>query len=107
PVAPRATSPSASACTDPACRRPARRGRGHFPEAGTRKRRRLLVLMERENPMSLKQRLTDDMKAAMKSGDKASLGVIRLMNAAIKQREVDERVELDDGQVLAALEKMV
>lgn len=57
--------------------------------------------------MSLKQRLTDDMKAAMKSGDKASLGVIRLMNAAIKQREVDERVELDDAQVLAALEKMV
>ncbi|HLT43209.1 MAG TPA: GatB/YqeY domain-containing protein, partial [Luteimonas sp.] len=51
--------------------------------------------------MSLKQRLTEDMKAAMKSGDKASLGVIRLVNAAIKQREVDERVELDDAQVLA------
>ena len=57
--------------------------------------------------MSLKARLTDDMKAAMKSGDKASLGVIRLVNAAIKQREVDERVELDDAQVLAVLEKMV
>lgn len=57
--------------------------------------------------MSLKQRLTEDMKAAMKSGDKASLGVIRLVNAAIKQREVDERVELDDAQVLAAMEKMV
>ena len=57
--------------------------------------------------MSLKQRLTDDMKAAMKGGDKASLGVIRLVNAAIKQREVDERVELNDGQVLAVLEKMV
>ena len=57
--------------------------------------------------MSLKTRLTDDMKAAMKSGDKASLGVIRLVNAAIKQREVDERVELDDAQVLAVLEKMV
>ena len=57
--------------------------------------------------MSLKQRLTDDMKAAMKSGDKASLGVIRLMLAAIKQREVDERIELDDAQVLAALDKMV
>src|SRR4030065_1547560 len=56
--------------------------------------------------MSLKQRLTDDMKAAMKSGDKASLGVIRLMLAAIKQREVDERIELDDAQVLAALDKM-
>lgn len=57
--------------------------------------------------MSLKQRLTDDMKAAMKSGDKASLGVIRLINAAIKQREVDERIELDDTQVIAVLDKMV
>ncbi len=63
--------------------------------------------------MSLKQRLTDDMKAAMKSGDKHSLGVIRLANAAIKQKEIDapnagnERVELDDAQVLAVLEKMV
>ena len=57
--------------------------------------------------MSLKLRLTDDMKAAMKGGDKDSLGVIRLINAAIKQREVDERVELDDAAVLAVLEKMV
>jgi uncharacterized protein len=57
--------------------------------------------------MSLKQRLTDDMKAAMKSGDRHSLGVIRLANAAIKQKEVDERIELDDAQVLAVLEKMV
>ena len=57
--------------------------------------------------MSLKQRLTDDMKAAMKSGDKGSLGVIRLVNAAIKQREVDERIELDDAAVLAVLDKMV
>lgn len=57
--------------------------------------------------MSLKQRLTDDMKAAMKSGDKASLGVIRLVNAAIKQKEVDERIELDDAQVIAVLDKMV
>lgn len=57
--------------------------------------------------MSLKQRLTDDMKAAMKSGEKDRLGVIRLINAAIKQREVDERISLDDAQVLAALEKML
>ena len=57
--------------------------------------------------MSLKQQLTDDMKAAMKSGDKHTLGVIRLANAAIKQKEVDERVELDDAQVLTVLEKMV
>ena len=57
--------------------------------------------------MSLKQRMTDDMKAAMKGGDKGSLGVIRLVNAAIKQKEVDERIELDDAAVLAVLEKMV
>ena len=46
--------------------------------------------------MSLKQRLTDDMKAAMKSGDKERLGVIRLINAAIKHKEVDERIALED-----------
>jgi uncharacterized protein YqeY len=57
--------------------------------------------------MTLKQQLVDDMKAAMKSGDKQRLGVIRLVNAAIKQREVDERIELDDAAVLAVLEKMV
>ena len=57
--------------------------------------------------MTLKQRLTDDMKAAMKAGEKQRLGVIRLVNAAIKQREVDERIELDDAAVLAVLEKMV
>jgi len=57
--------------------------------------------------MSLKQRLTDDMKAAMKGGDKDTLGVIRLINAAIKQREVDERIELDDAGVIAVLEKAV
>ncbi|MEQ4576700.1 MAG: GatB/YqeY domain-containing protein [Gammaproteobacteria bacterium] len=57
--------------------------------------------------MSLKQRLTDDMKAAMKAGDKHSLGVIRLINAAIKQKEVDERIELDDAAVIAVLDKMV
>ena len=57
--------------------------------------------------MTLKQQLTDDMKTSMKSGDKVRLGVIRLMLAAIKQREVDERVELDDPAVLGVLEKMV
>ena len=57
--------------------------------------------------MTLKSQLTDDMKTAMKAGDKARLGVIRLILAAIKQREVDERIELDDPQVLAVLEKMV
>lgn len=57
--------------------------------------------------MSLKQQLTDDMKTAMKAGEKDRLGVIRLVLAAIKQREVDERIELDDAAVLAVLEKMV
>ncbi len=55
----------------------------------------------------LKIRIQDDMKAAMKGGDKRKLGVIRLLLAAIKQREVDERIELDDEQVLAVLDKMV
>ena len=56
---------------------------------------------------SLKQQLTNDMKAAMKGGDKKRLGVIRLVLAAIKQIEVDERIELDDDRVLAVLDKMV
>jgi len=56
---------------------------------------------------ALKQKLIDDMKAAMRSKDKPRLGVVRLVLAAIKQREVDERIDLDDTQVLAALDKMV
>ena len=57
--------------------------------------------------MTLKTQLTDDMKAALKGGDKDRLAVIRLINAAIKQREVDERIQLDDAQVLSVLEKML
>jgi uncharacterized protein YqeY len=57
--------------------------------------------------MTLKAQLTEDMKAAMKSGDRARLDVIRLINAAIKQREVDERIVLDDAAVLGVLEKML
>jgi uncharacterized protein len=57
--------------------------------------------------MSLKIQLTDDMKTAMRGGDKDRLGVIRLILAAVKQREVDERIQLDDSQVLAVLEKML
>ncbi|HEL2958036.1 GatB/YqeY domain-containing protein [Stenotrophomonas geniculata] len=57
--------------------------------------------------MSMKLQLTEDMKAAMKAGEKHKLGVIRLINAAIKQREVDERIELDDTAVIAVLDKMV
>lgn len=57
--------------------------------------------------MSLKARIQEDMKTAMRGGDKRRLGVIRLILAAIKQREVDERIELDDTQVLAVLDKML
>jgi uncharacterized protein len=56
---------------------------------------------------TLKERITDDMKAAMRSGEKERLGVIRMITAAIKQREVDERILLDDSQVLSVLEKMI
>jgi len=55
----------------------------------------------------LTQQITDDMKTAMKSGDKERLGVIRLILAGIKQREVDERIVLDDAQVLSVIEKMI
>ncbi|HEC15163.1 MAG TPA: GatB/YqeY domain-containing protein [Sedimenticola sp.] len=55
----------------------------------------------------LKQRIQGDMKAAMKSGDKRRLGVIRLILAAIKQSEVDSRAEVDDARALAILDKMV
>jgi uncharacterized protein YqeY len=57
--------------------------------------------------VALKERITDDMKAAMRSGEKERLGVIRMITAAIKQREVDERITLDDAQVLSVLEKMI
>lgn len=57
--------------------------------------------------MSLKAKLTEDMKIAMKSGEKDRLGVIRLINAGIKQKEVDERIEMTDPLVLAVIEKMV
>jgi uncharacterized protein YqeY len=57
--------------------------------------------------MSLKERITDDMKAAMRSGEKERLGTIRMITAAIKQREVDERITLDDAQVISTLEKMI
>jgi len=57
--------------------------------------------------MSLKVRISDDMKAAMKSGDKTRLAALRLLLAAMKQREVDERIELDDVAVIAVIEKML
>jgi uncharacterized protein len=58
-----------------------------------------------ENP--LKNQLNEDVKTAMRSKDKARLSVLRLATAAIKQREVDERITLDDAQVLAVLDKMI
>jgi uncharacterized protein YqeY len=57
--------------------------------------------------MALKERITEDMKTAMRAGDKERLGTVRMLLAAIKQREVDERISLDDGQVLAVIEKMI
>ena len=57
--------------------------------------------------MALKERITEDMKSAMRSGEKERLATIRLITAAIKQREVDERITLDDVQVLSVIEKMV
>ena len=57
--------------------------------------------------MSLKARITEDMKTAMRAKDSARLGAVRLLQAAIKQREVDEQIELDDTQVIEAIEKML
>ena len=57
--------------------------------------------------MSLKERITQEMKDAMRSGEKERLGYIRMLQAAIKQREVDERITLDDTQVLSVIEKMI
>jgi len=57
--------------------------------------------------VTLKQKISDDMKAAMRARDSARLGAIRLLQAAIKQREVDERIELSDTDVLGILDKMI
>jgi hypothetical protein len=57
--------------------------------------------------MTLRERITNEMKDAMRAGEKDRLGVIRMLQAAIKQREVDERITLDDAQVLSVIEKMI
>lgn len=57
--------------------------------------------------MSLKQRILDDIKNAMRAGEKDRLAVLRMLSAAIKQREVDERIEMDDTQTLVVVEKMI
>ena len=60
----------------------------------------------RQVNVSLKERISEDVKSAMRAQERERLGVLRMLNAAIKQREVDERIELDDTQVLGVLEKM-
>jgi uncharacterized protein YqeY len=60
-----------------------------------------------EDPMSLKDQITDDMKAAMRAKETAKLGTIRLILAELKRKEVDERIELNDAQVVAVVEKMI
>ena len=57
--------------------------------------------------MSLKERIMEDMKSSMRSGEKDRLGLIRMLQSAIKQREVDERIQLDDAQVLSVVEKAI
>ena len=57
--------------------------------------------------MSLKERITDDMKTAMRAKDSERLGTIRLLQSAMKQKEVDERVELDDAAIVAIVDKMI
>ncbi|SVC05198.1 uncharacterized protein METZ01_LOCUS258052, partial [marine metagenome] len=55
----------------------------------------------------LKKRITDDMKSAMKAKDKQALKAVRMILEAIKQKEIDERIELDDAQVMTVIQKMV
>ena len=60
-----------------------------------------------EKPMSLKERITEDMKSAMRARDAERLGTIRLLTAAMKQKEVDERIELDDTAVIGIVDKLI
>ncbi len=66
-----------------------------------------LYLTQKGLPMSLKARINDDMKAAMRAREAERLGAIRLLLAAIKQKEVDERIELDDAAVTAVVDKLI
>jgi uncharacterized protein YqeY len=61
----------------------------------------------KENTMALKDQITDDMKTAMRAKDSERLGTIRLLLAALKQKEVDERIELDDAAVVAVVDKLI
>jgi uncharacterized protein len=64
-------------------------------------------LFSKDNTMSLKAQITEDMKTAMRAKDSVRLGTIRLLQAAMKQKEVDERVELDDAMVIAIVDKLI
>jgi uncharacterized protein YqeY len=66
-----------------------------------------ICVVSQGDTMSLKEKITDDMKAAMRAKESARLGTIRLLTSAIKQKEVDERIELTDEQILAVIEKMI
>jgi uncharacterized protein YqeY len=66
-----------------------------------------IIVEMSQQASSLKVRIQADMKSALKSGDKRRLGIVRLMLAAVKQREIDERIELQDEQVLAVLDRML
>jgi uncharacterized protein YqeY len=64
-------------------------------------------LFSKDHAMSLKAQITEDMKTAMRAKDSVRLGTIRLLQAAMKQKEVDERVELDDAMVIAIVDKLI
>jgi len=66
-----------------------------------------LFICKKEKDMTLKERITEDMKAAMRAKDSERLGAIRMLTAAIKQKEVDERVELDDAAVIGIVDKLL
>jgi uncharacterized protein YqeY len=66
-----------------------------------------VFLISQEFPMSLKERITEDMKTAMRAKDSERLGTIRLLQSAMKQKEVDERIELDDAAIVAIVDKMI
>jgi uncharacterized protein YqeY len=68
---------------------------------------RRFAFVLRSSALSLKQQITEDMKSAMRAKDTARLGAVRLLLAAMKQKEVDERVELGDADVLAIIDKML
>lgn len=78
-----------------------------FPEINNNNASGPYQLSEIVSIVTLKQQITEDMKAAMRAGDAKRRDAIRLLQAAIKQREVDERIELDDAAVVAAIEKML